>query len=339
MNSNQPQTPAESVSILVTTAIGGQCLQKIRAVNPGIGVTDVADLIAAEKKGDLTATEKLDVLLSGADVIFGLDLPRNVIGRADGLKWIQVISAGVEHILDPEIAESPVVITNIRGMSATPIAEFVIAVALMFAKQMPRCFQLQQTRQWQVFTTAGLGSKTMGIVGLGSIGGEVARLARSFGMRVIALRRSSGSVTDNGDVDMMLPREGLYQLLAESDFVALTVPLTTETDGLIGEKELRAMKPTAYLINVSRGNVVDEEMLIRALSENWIAGAGLDVFATEPLPVESRLWGLPNVIYSPHVSGSIENEIEMAADLFIDNLKRYLNGDRLFNVVDKKKGY
>ena len=324
---------------MVTAAVGDECLRKISDVSPRIELTDAADILIAEQKGAPAAKEKLDDLLAITEVIFGLDLPRNVIGRAGRLQWVQIISAGVEHVLSPEIIQSTVAVTNIRGMSATPIAEFVISVALMFVKEAPLCFQLKKAKQWQVFTVAGLHSKTMGIVGLGSIGRELARLAKAFGMRVIATRRTAGRLKNVKNVDIMLAHSHLPRLLSESDFVALTLPLTPETDNLIGEKELRAMKPTAYLINISRGNVVDEEALLRALEEHWIAGAGLDVFATEPLPEDSRLWDLPNVILSPHIAGSTENEIEMATGLFIDNLKRYLNGDRLFNVVDKKKGY
>jgi len=339
MKSSHLRLPSESVRVLVTRTIGDECLRRISDVSPRIELIDAADILIAEQKGDPTARGELDDLLATTEVIFGLYLPQNVIIRADRLRWVQVISAGVEHVLTPEIIQSPVVMTNIKGMSATPIAEFVIGVALMFVKQAPLCFQLKQVKQWPVFTVSGLHLKTMGIVGLGNIGREVARLAKAFGMRVIATRRTAGESKKVRNVDIMLPSERLPELLSESDFVALTLPFTPETDKLIGEKELRAMKPTAYLINISRGNVVDEEALLRALEERWIAGAGLDVFATEPLPKNSRLWDLPNVILSPHIAGSTENEIEMATGLFTDNLKRYLNGDRLFNVVDKKKGY
>ena len=135
------------------------------------------------------------------------------------------------------------------------------------------------------------------------------------------------------------PPEQLQQLLSDSDFVAITPPFTAETDKLIGEAELRAMKSTAYIINIGRGSIIDEEVLVRALSENWIAGAGLDVFATEPLPAESKLWELPNVIFSPHVSGGMEDYIIKATELFCKNLRRYVEGKRLFNVVNKKLGY
>ena len=156
---------------------------------------------------------------------------------------------------------------------------------------------------------------------------------------MLATRRSVRKEGRARYVDIMLPLDQLHRLLNESDFVVLSVPLTSETRKIIGEQELRAMKPTAFLINIARGGIVDEEVLIRALEEKWIAGAGLDVFATEPLPPESRLWEFPNVIISPHLSGGMSDYIGKATDVFLENLKRYLNGKRLLNIVNKKLGY
>jgi phosphoglycerate dehydrogenase-like enzyme len=339
MEIGRTHMPGESVRILVTTPVEEACLRQIAAVSHRVKVVDVSDLLCAERKGDSAARNELNLLLADTEVIFGLDLPHDLAGRTPGLKWVQVLSAGVDHLMAEDILKSPAIMTNIKGMSATPIAEFVFGVALMLVKQLPLCLQLKQAKQWQKFRTSTLLSKTMGIIGLGSIGREVARLAKAFGMKVIAIRRVTEQTTHAENVDIMLPGDQLHRLLAESDFVVLSVPLTPETIGLIGEKELRTMQPTAYLVNIARGDVVDEEALSRALEEGWIAGAGLDVFATEPLPTDSRLWVLPNVILSPHVSGDIECEYELATELFAENLKRYLNGDRLFNVVDKKRGY
>jgi len=329
----------ESVNVLVTSAIGDECLQQITSISPKIKLTDVSGLLRAERSGDLASKEKLDVLLAEAEVIFGLRLPQNVIARAPKLKWVQVMSAGVDRFLDTEMLESPVILTNVSGIHATPISEFVLGLMLMFVKQAPLYFQLKQEKQWRRFPPSMLRSKTVGIVGLGSIGREVARLAKAFGMRVLGIRRSAKRVGRARHVDIVLPPDQLPRLLADSDFVVLALPLTPETNKLIGEEELRTMKSTAYLINITRGGVVDEEALIRALDEHWIAGAGLDVFATEPLPTDSRLWELPNVILSPHISGGMEDYAVRATGPFSENLKRYLNGKKLLNVVDKKKGY
>jgi len=330
----------ESVSVLVTSAIGDECLQQIAGISPRIEVTDVSDLFRAERSGDAAARQKLDDRLAEAEVIYGLRFPQNVLtGLFPRLKWMQAMSAGVDRVLDAEIVASPVKMTNVSGIHATPIAELVLELMLMFVKQAPLCFQLKQEKQWRRFAPSVLPSKTVGIVGLGSIGREVARLAKAFGMRVLATRRSAKRVGQSRLVDIILPPDQLQQLLTESDFVVIALPLTSETNRLIGEEELRAMKSTAYLINIGRGDVVDEEALIRALDEHWIAGAGLDVFVTEPLPTDSRLWELPNVILSPHISGGMEDYVIRATEVFTENLRRYLSGKRLLHLVDKKKGY
>ena len=176
-------------------------------------------------------------------------------------------------------------------------------------------------------------------MGLGNIGKEVARLAKAFGMEVLAIRRTAKGESKARNVDLLLPPDRLHELLRKSDFVALTLPFTTATTRLIGEEELNTMKPSAYLINISRGGVIDEEALIRALEEKRIAGAGLDVFAREPLTAESKLWDLKNVIYSPHASGGMEGYMDKATDVFIDNLSRYLQGKKLNNLIDKELGY
>lgn len=329
----------EPVNALITTPIGDELLQQITNVSPRIKLSNVSELVRAEQRGDFARKDELDALLAEAEVIYGLRLPKDVIARAPKLKWVQVMSAGVDRFLDDEFRQSSVIMTNVSGIHATPIGEIVLELMLMFAKQAPLCFQLKQEKQWKRFMPTVLRSKTVGIVGLGNIGREVARLAKAFGMRVVATRRSARRVVQAKYVDILLPREQLPRLLSESDFVVLSLPLTSETNKLIGEKELRTMKPTAYLINIARGNIVDEEALIRALDEHWIAGAGLDVFATEPLPADSRLWEFPNIIFSPHIAGGMDDYNIRATELFCKNLRHYLSGKNLLNVIDKKKGY
>jgi D-2-hydroxyacid dehydrogenase (NADP+) len=332
--------PMEIVEVLVTTPLDEECIRLITTISPKINLRDVSGFADAEKSGDFSSREQFDAYLAEAEIIYGSDSPKNVIARAPKLKWIQTTDAGVNDFLDSDIIESSVIVTNTSGgIHAISIAECVLEMMLMFAKKMPLCFQLKQERQWKTFSLTVLHSKTVGIVGLGSIGRQVARLSKVFGMRVLATRRSTRSATGTRNVDILFSQDQLPQLLSDSDFVVLALPLTPETNNLIGEEELLTMKPTAYLINIGRGNIVDEAALTRALEENWIAGAGLDVFVTEPLPVESRLWELPNVIFSPHVAGEIEDYDLQATRLFADNLRRYLSGKRLRNVVDKKRGY
>ena len=328
-----------SINVLINAPIGDELLLQISNVSPRIRLSNVYELARAEQSGDFAHKDELDALLAEAEIIYGFRLPNDVIARAPKLKWVQVMSAGVDRFLDIEFRQSSVIMTNVSGIHAIPIGEIVFEQMLMFAKQAPLCFRLKQEKQWKRFMPTVLRSKTVGIVGLGNIGREVARLAKAFGMRVVATRRSTKRVTRAQHVDILLPTEQLPRLLKESDFVVLSLPFTSETNRLIGEKELQTMKPTAYLINIARGNIVEEKALIRALDEHWIAGAGLDVFATEPLPADSRLWEFPNVIFSPHIAGGMEDYNIRATELFCDNLRRYLSGENLFNVIDKKKEY
>jgi len=337
----------DSLNVLVVTpafenqAAGAdrESLRRIRDVDPRIKVKDAAALVAAELRGDNSQLEKLDTLLAWADVIFGLVAPPNTIARATRLKWIQVISAGVDRWIGTDVWKSAVIITGVSGIHATPIGEFVMALMLMFAKNAPLGFKMMNTRQWRRYPVQTLRGRTVGIVGLGHIGTEVARLSKAFGMKVLATRRSTKMPGKARNVDLLLPQSRMKQMLAKSDFVVLSVPLTPETHHIIGERELNAMKPSARLINIGRGQLVDEEVLIRALDKKLIAGAGMDVTYTEPLPKESRLWSFENVIISPHVSGGREDYMRYATDLFCENLRRYLAGRKLLNVVDRDKGY
>lgn len=329
----------KSVNVLATTALNEASLKQITNISSRIKLTDVSELAQEEKKGNAAAGKQLDALLAEAEIIYGFRLPENVIARAPKLKWFQTMSAGVDRFLDDKLRRSSVIMTSVSGIHAVPIGEFVLGLMLMFAKQAPLSFQLKQQRQWKPFLATVLHSRTVGIVGLGNIGREVARLAKAFGMRVVAIRRSARRSQRARYVDRLLALDQLSQLLAESDFVVLTLPLTAESYRIIGDVELRGMKPTAYLINVARGNLIDEEALVHALEEHRIAGAGLDVFAMEPLPADSRLWEFSNVIISPHVAGGMEDYIERATAVFCQNLRRYLSGRRLLNIVDKKRGY
>ena len=267
-----------------------------------------------------------------------MKLPERFMERATSLKWMQTISTGVDRILNPELVRSPVVVTNMSGIHEVTIGEFVLMLMLMFVKQAPSSFRQQIEGRFKWFPMDVLTDKTVGIVGLGRIGKEVARVVRFFDMKVLATRRTAmdGEVGEN--VDRVLPLGKLHELLGQSDFVVLALPLTDESRGLIGEAELKAMKPTARLINVSRGGLVDEQPCERR-SEKWIAGAGLDVFRAEPLPADSPLRRMENVIFSPHVSGDIAAYDVGAARMFAENLRRYLEGEPLLNVVDKMRGY
>jgi phosphoglycerate dehydrogenase-like enzyme len=280
-------------------------------------------------------------LLAEAEILFdvyrpqGDDLPR----RAPRLRWIQFSSSGIGALVQQMgLVASPVLITNAAGIHRTPLAEFVLLAMLYFAKRMPRILADQRRHRWERFAVGSLRGATLGVVGLGAVGQEIARLARAAGVRVVAVRRSAGA-RDEADVEAVYGPGRLRDLLAESDYVALTVPLTGETTKLIGQAELAAMKPGAVLINVCRGAVVDEQALIAALQSGRLGGAALDVVEREPLPPESPLWDLPNVLITPHSMSTAIGENELAVDLFCDNLRRFLAGEPLRNVFDRERGY
>lgn len=327
------------VNVVATIKLDGKLARQITDVSRRVRLIDVSGPAQREQEGDAVAQREMDAILAEAEVIYGFRLPQNVIARAPSLKWIQVMAAGVDRYLSDEILQSHVTVTNASGIHATTISEFVMGLMLMFVKRSDLCFQLKQQKRWQQFNPGTLRGKTVGIVGLGNIGREVARLSRAFGMNVVATRRSAHEGQHSRNVDRVYAPERIKELLAGSDFVALTLPLTMLTRHSIGEAELRSMKPGVYLINIARGNIIDEKALIRALEEKWIAGAGLDVFAEEPLPSDSPLWVLPNVIFSPHIAGGMENYIERTNGIFCENLGRYLNKRKLFNVVSKQHGY
>jgi phosphoglycerate dehydrogenase-like enzyme len=316
-----------------------ELLRLIRAVSPKIKVKDGSALIMAEAQGDNAKKKELDAMLAETEVLFGFIPPQNITARAPNLKWFQVTSAGVDRHQGTEIWRSKVIITGVSGIHATPIGEFVMGLMLMFVKNTPLSFKMKQTRDWLRYRSGTLRGKTVGVVGLGHIGGEVARLSKAFGMKVIAIKRSAKQGSKAKNVDRLLPPSQMKELLAGSDYVVITLPLTSETRHIISDAEFEAMKPTAYIINIGRGSLIDQEALLRALDKKLIAGAGLDVTVPEPLPKENRLWDFDNVVISPHVSGGMEDYMLRATELFCENLKRYLDGKKLLNVVDRKKGY
>jgi phosphoglycerate dehydrogenase-like enzyme len=334
------------IVVLSTMRFTDELLDKLRAVSPR--------LVVKQRTGR-NAEEVEQALEDGLEVLYTFYLPAD-LSRAPNLKWVQMHAAGVDSLLDHPIMKSDVLLTTTSGIHATPIAEYVFASILAFNRRVPQMLYYQNRREWpqgrwNLFARPELRGSTLGIVGYGSIGREVGRIAGCFGMRVVAIKRSVSQMRDvgyavqgTGDregalLDRAFPPERLSEMLSLCDYVVVAVPLTPETRKLIGEAELRAMKPSAYLVNISRGGTVDEAALIRALREGWIAGAGLDVFEEEPLPSDNPLYDLENMILSPHVSGFTLRYDERASDLFAENLRRYLAGEPLLNLVDKARGY
>ncbi len=343
--------------ILVTFALEPALVERIRAVDPERIEVDVLGRDQRQllrgfrypsERERAAVAEGLHGAFSRADVVFGFwgaELHEAFTGLgsiaevAPRLKWVQLTSAGADRLLNSGMIEGGIVVTTVSGLHATPIGEYVLCVMLMFAKGAPGFLRAQGRHEWLRYMPGELRGATVGVVGMGHIGEEVARLSKAFGCRVVATRRSVTRPASDATADELLPPSALHHLLAQSDYVVLAVPLTAETRGLIGEAELRAMKPTAVLVNIARGPVVDESALIAALREGRIAGAALDVFEREPLPADSPLWDMDNVVVSPHISGGTEIYNERAVGIFADNLRRYLRGEPLRNVVDPARGY
>ena len=275
-----------------------------------------------------------------ADVIIGWQLPYGSVNWAPRLKWVQAWSAGTDGIRPSGVFEAGIPVTNLSGVHAIPIAEHVLMMMLMLTRDAKALEENARERRWRSSASVDeLYQKTVGVVGLGSIGSRVAQVCRALDMRVIATRRTvTARQRDVQGVDELLPPSELRSLLEQSDFVVVSSPLTPETRGLIGEGELRAMKPTAFLINIARGEIVDEPALKRALKEGWIAGVGLDVFWNEPLEPASELWDMSNVIITPHMANTSPREEARAATVFEDNLDRFLAGKPLRNLVGPALG-
>jgi phosphoglycerate dehydrogenase-like enzyme len=264
-------------------------------------------------------------------------LPDALVQQMPNLKWLHVTRGGVHSYLTPAIKASPIQVTGSKGIHGTAFSEFALACILALAKKLPQCIEAQEQRQWPKLAPVEVEGKTLGIVGLGTAGNALARKANVLGLRVIATKRTPTPKPEY--VDELGTPEFLPQLLSESDFVVLLLASIPSTLNLLGEKELRTMKKSAYLINLTGSLAVEEKLLVQALKEKWIAGAALDAFARQPLPKDSELWGLPNVIISPRIGGLTEQKWAPLLPIFIENLKRFLAGEPLRNVVDKELGY
>jgi len=272
------------------------------------------------------------------DVIFTEEaIPESFVQSLTGLQWLHVTRGGVNAYLTPTVKARPIQVTGSKGIHGTVFSEFALACILMFAKRLPECIAAQRENKWQRLAPFEVEGKTIGIVGLGTAGDALARKAKALGMRVIATRRTHAPKPNY--VDALGPPEFLPQLLMESDFVVLLLASVPSTVDLIGERELRRMKQTAYLINLTGGRVIEEKLLTQALKEDWIAGAALDAFAKQPLPPDCALWTLPNVIITPRIAGITSEKWPPVLKIFEENLRRYINGEPLKNLVDKELGY
>jgi phosphoglycerate dehydrogenase-like enzyme len=332
------------VNVLVTMPFSDAQLARLRAVSPDLRVA----------RADAAGADYADV-----DVLYAGAPPRD-LGRARRLRWVQLHMAGIDALRQhPLYTASAVPLTTTSGVHAATIAEYAITVLLALAHRVPTMVEWQRrggwppdAERWPLFVPTEVRGATLGIIGYGSIGRELARIATTaFAMRVLACKRDPGrredtgySAPGTGDPEGRLPEawfppEKLRDLLERSDVVVMAAPFTAATERMIGTAELAVMKPSAYFINVGRGATVDEPALAAALRERRVAGAAIDVFAQEPPPAGHPFYALDNVIVSPHVSGFLPSYDDRCTDLFAENLRRFLAGAPLLNLVDRAHGY
>lgn len=340
----------DQLTIAITTPLEAEHVATIRAVDPRITVLYEPDILPvpryhADHTGDPSFTRTAEqeqrflAMLAQADVAFDFDRGHlsDLPAIAPNLKWVQATSSGIgQTIKRAGLEQSGIVFTTASGVHARPLADFCLMAMLMFAKDYWLMARDKAAKRWARYSGEELTGKTLAIVGLGRVGREVASHGKKMDMRVVGLRRSREPVAN---VDKIYARAELHEMLAEADVLVLIAPHTPDTEGMIGEAELAVMKPSALFINISRAPLVDEPALIRALREGRLAGAALDVVSSEPLSPESPLWELPNVIISPHSASTVTQENARITALFCDNLRRYLAGEPLLNVLDTKALY
>jgi phosphoglycerate dehydrogenase-like enzyme len=287
------------------------------------------DVVMLPPEGDAGAAAGADAAIGGPNP----DRFRAVLAAAPGLRWYHTLSAGVERLIVPELTDrAGLVLTNNSGAYDLAIAEHVVATIFAAAKHLPTSFAAQARREWHEDPrNSDVGGATLVVLGMGSIGGELARIARALGMRVIGIRRGGG--------DGAVTPDRLGEAAAEADYLVVCAPLTAETRGMVDADVIARLRPTAWLINISRGAVVDERALLDALRERRIGGAAIDAWWTEPLPADSEWWDLPNVIVTPHTSFSSPSVRERSIALVLENLRRFKAGEPLLNRVDPRAGY
>jgi phosphoglycerate dehydrogenase-like enzyme len=301
---------------------------------PNVRVVHVSrEGLVHDQSGDPMANAR--VLLRGGVPGAVLD---HVVAHTPHLEWIHSFSAGIDRVATDAVRSRGLTVTNARGVFSRPIAEYVMMMCLVIARRLPQLLELQRERTWQPLRGRELGSLTVGIVGFGSIGSEIARLLEPFETRILATRRrpERGGAPPNVE---LLGSDQLDELLGRSDVVVVAAPLTEETAGMIGADQLQHMTEGAWLINIARGRLLDEMALRRALESGSIGGAVLDVFNEEPLPPDSPLYGTPNLIVTPHTSWSSDRVVDRSLELFAANLRRFVAGEPLHNVVDLEVGY
>ncbi|HEV7712566.1 MAG TPA: D-2-hydroxyacid dehydrogenase [Asanoa sp.] len=339
------------LGVLIATYLEPDLVQRIASVDPAVDVIYEPDLVpvpryASDHTGtprQLTGAEqdRWDKALAAADVAFDFDwqAPADLPTRAPRLRWIQATSAGIGAFVQRTgLDRTDLTFTTAAGIHATPLAEFAVLGALHFVKGVPHLRAQQNEHRWQRYTTAQLAGRTVTVVGLGGIGRRVVASFAALGSRVLAVGRP-GRDYDLDAAASIHSTDELDDLLRWTDVLVLCTPLTDQTAGLLSAARIARLKPGAIVVNIGRGQLIDEPALIEALRSKALAGAALDVFNTEPLPADSPLWDLDNVLVSPHSASTVDTENAAITDLFSDNLRRYLDGRGLRNLYQRELGY
>jgi phosphoglycerate dehydrogenase-like enzyme len=330
-------------NVLIVAPIGQEQIERFQHTSPDVTVKQASSPVTDEEWRE-------------AEIAFTVPWKLPTPEQVPNLRWMQLYSAGADRVFSSPLRDTDILVTTTSGLHAINIAEYVLAMVQAWYRKIPQLLAWKQGGNWgsnderSALLADELHGKTIGIVGYGSIGRQVARLSRAYGMNVLAMQRSTNhkdtgfQFPDVGDPDGTLPKryytfDQLQDMLKECDIVVVVVPLTNDTQKMFNAEAFQAMKDSAFFVNIARGEICDEDALIAALEQKQIAGAALDVFSQEPLPSTSPLWKLPNALMSPHISGPTPHYNERATDIFIANLQLYLAGKPMYNVVDKHRGY
>lgn len=341
----------KSLTVVIASPLEPELVERIRAVAPDRlrvifepellpAPRYVADHHGLRRELDEAQLQRWRSYLTEADILFDFDwmAPAEMTRNAPRLRWIQATSAGIaETIRRAGLYETDLVFTTAAGVHANSLAEFALFGLLYFYRGVPHLLRWQAEHHWERYTNRELTGARVLVVGLGGVGRAVARRCALFGLEVWGSRRTAGTPPDG--VTRLVPYRDIRSVLPEIDGLILACPLTEQTHRLIGRDELAVMKPSAVLVNIARGPVVDEAALIDCLRAGRLAGAALDVFEKEPLPAESPLWAMPNVLISPHSASTVQQENQRIVDLFCENLRRYLDGRPLLNLFERDRGY
>ena len=351
-----PRAGADTpLRVLIASYLEPEHVARVRAVDPRLDVVYEPDLLPSPRYpadhtgAPLTRTPEQEArwhaLLADADVLFDFDrkLTPRLHELAPRVRWIQATSAGIgQFVKRHDLARTMprTLFTTASGVHARPLAEFCAMAVLAFSRGLPVMVDAQRRRRWERFAGTDMEGKTLLIYGLGAIGREIARIMHPLGLHVLGIKRTvERHDAAPPDVDEMHPPGALRELLPRTDVLTLCAPHTPETEGVIGREELALLPKGAILVNVARGALVDEAALVEALASGRLGGAALDVFAEEPLPVESPLWAMPNVLVSPHSASTSDGENGRITDLFCENLRRFLAGEELLNLLDVERLY